>query len=142
MKYNRRIKNKNIKYCLVGERVFNSLRVAELFCNDNGFDVNDCILSENKDVLAEAKKICSYVLPLLYDMEKELQGLYDEKEKIYYRKVAEFKKAETKRDLLYGYKREQLQRAMGVLEGISMIKNVIRKQIAVHSSVTHLKGGE
>ena len=48
---------------------------------------------------------------------------------------------ETKRDLLRGYKREQMQRAMGVLEGINMVKSVIRKQIAVHSSVTHLKGG-
>lgn len=142
MKYNKRIKNKNIGYCLVGERVFNSLRVAEIYCNDNNLDVNDCILSENKDVLDEAKKICFYVLPILQDMEKEFQGIYDEQEKIYYRKVAEFKEAETKRDLLRDYKREQMQRAMGVLEGISMIKNVIGKQIAVHSSVAHLKGGE
>ena len=142
MKYNRRIKNKNIGYCLVGKRVFNSLRVAEIFCNDNGLDVDDCILSENKDVLDEAKNICFNVLPLLHDMEKELQYIYDEQQKIYHRKVDEFKEAETKRDLLRDYKRERMQMAMGILEGINMVKNVIRKQIDVHSSVTHLKGGE
>lgn len=141
MKYNRRIKNKNIGYCLVGKRVFNSLRAAEIYCNDNNLDVDDCILSENKDVLDEAKKICSYVLPVLHDIEKEFRDIYDEQQNIYHRKVAEFKESETKRDLLRGYKREQMQRAMGVLEGINMVKSVIRKQIAVHSSVTHLKGG-
>ena len=142
MKYNRRIKNKNIGYCLVGKRVFNSLIVAEIFCNDNGLDVDDCILSENKDVLDEAKNICFNVLPLLHDMEKELQYIYDEQQKIYHRKVDEFKEAETKRDLLRDYKRERMQMAMGILEGINMVNNVIRKQIDVHSSVTHLKGGE
>ena len=141
MEYNRRIKNKNIGYCLVGKRVFNRLRVAEIYCNDNNLDV-DCILSENKDVLDEVKKICFDVLPLLHDMEKELQDIYDEQQKIYHRKVDEFKEAETKRDLLRDYKRERMQRAMGVLEGINMVKNVIRKQINVHSSAIHLKGGE
>jgi len=82
------------------------------------------------------------VLSLLRDMEKEFQGLYDEQERIFYRKVAELKKAETKRDLLSGYKRDEMIKAMGVLEGITMINNVIRNLIVIHSSVTHLKGGE
>ena len=122
MKYNRRIKNKNIGYCLVGKRVFNSLIVAEIFCNDNGLDVDDCILSENKDVLDEAKNICFNVLPLLHDMEKELQYIYDEQQKIYHRKVDEFKEAETKRDLLRDYKRERMQMAVPqLLQNVTMV---------------------
>lgn len=142
MKYNRRIKNKNIRYFLVGKRVFNSLRAAEVFCNENNLDVDDCILSEDKDVLEAAKKICFNVLPLLEDVKVELKEVYDEQQKIYHRKVNEFKEAETKRDLLRDYKREQMQRAIGVLEGMHLVMGIIDKQIDVHKSVTYLKGGE
>ena len=82
------------------------------------------------------------VLSLLRDMEKNFQAIYDEQEKIYYIKLNEYKEAEAKRDLLRDYKREQMIRAMGVLEGISMINNVIRNLIVIHSSVMQLKGGE
>ena len=82
------------------------------------------------------------VLSLLRDMEKQFQLIYDEQEKLYYIKVNECKEAEAKRDLLRGYKRDQMIRAMGVLEGISMINNVIRNLIVIHSSVMQLKGGE
>lgn len=142
MKYNKRIKNKNIGYCLVGKRVFNRLRAAEVFCNENNLDVNECILSEDMEVLAAAKEICFDVLPLLTDMKIELQEAYDEQQKTYHRKVDDFKEAETKRDLLRDYKREQMQRAIGVLEGMHLVMGVIDKQIDVHKSVTYLKGGE
>lgn len=74
------------------------------------------------------------LLSLLRDMEKEFQAIYDEKEKLCYRKVNAFKEAETKRDLLCGYKREQMIRAMGVLEGISLINNVIRNLIHYYNN--------
>jgi len=108
MKYNRKIKNKNIRYCLVGKKVFNRLRAAEVFCNENNLDVGENILSENKDVLEAAKQICFYVLPILHDMKKELQDVYDEQANIYHRKVDDFKEAETKRDLLRDYYQEQI----------------------------------
>lgn len=142
MKYNRRIKNKNIRYFLVGKRVFNSLRAAEVFCNENNLDVNECILSENKDVLEAAKQICFYVLPILHDMKKEISDVYGEQAKVYNRKIDEFKESETKRDLLRGYKEKQMHEAYGILQGIGMVQSIINKQIEVHESVTHLKGGE
>jgi len=75
-------------------------------------------------------------------MKKELQDVYDEQANIYHRKVDDFKEAETKRDLLRDYKREQMQRALGILEGISMVRGVIDKQIQVHEQVKILHGYE
>ncbi len=142
MKYNRKIKNKNIRYCLVGKRVFNRLRAAEEYCEKHNLDVDENILSENPKILEEAKNICRTILPILHDMKKELQDVYDEQANIYHRKVDDFKEAETKRDLLRDYKREQMQRALGILEGISMVRGVIDKQIQVHEQVKILHGYE
>ena len=57
MKYNRRIKNKNIGYFIVRGRVFNTLHQAEEYCRENGLDLDEEILSENADILKEAKAI-------------------------------------------------------------------------------------
>lgn len=140
MKYNRKIKNKNIGYFLVNRRVFSSLRKAEQYCGKNNLDVDDCIRSENPDVLKEAKEICLDVLPLLRDIKESIQEEYENQLVVYSKAVDEFKESETKRDLLRGYKEQHMRELMGELRGISRIIEIIHEQIQVHEQVGHLHG--
>lgn len=141
MAFNRKIKNKNIGYFLVNRRVFSSLRKAEQYCDKNNLDVDDCIRSENPDVLKEAKSICLDVLPLLRDMKESIREEYDKQVEVYHRRVDEFKESETKRDLLRGYKENQMHEALGVLHGIGVVQSIIDSQIENHEKVRYLQRG-
>lgn len=140
MKYNRKIKNKNIGYFLVNRRVFSSLRKAEQFCDKNNMDVDECILSESADVLKEAKEICLDVIPLLRDIKESVQEEYDKQREVYHKAVDEFKESETKRDLLRGYKEQQVHKGIGELRGISKVIEILDEQIQVHEQVKRLHG--
>jgi len=137
--YNTKIKNKNIGYFLVNKRVFNTLYKAELYCDKHGFDVNEFIRSENPEVLSEAKEICRNVLPLLYDIKESIRKLHDEQLEQVRKKIDELNESKTKRDLLYDYKNEQVHKALGVIEGISMILNIVNEEIENHKKVIQLK---
>jgi len=139
MKYNRKIKNKNIGYFLVNRRVFSSLRKAEQYCDNNNLDVDECIRSESPDVLKEAKEICLDVLPLLRDIKESIQEEYDKQREVYHKAVDEFKESETKRDLLRGYKEQQMREALGELRGISKVIEIIDEQIQNHEKVRYLQ---
>ncbi len=117
------------------------MRKAEQYCDKNNLDVDDCIRSENPDVLKEAKSICLDVLPLLRDMKESIREEYDKQVEVYHRKVDEFKESETKRDLLRGYKENQMHEALGVLHGISMVQSIIDSQIENHEKVRYLQRG-
>lgn len=135
MKYNKKIKNKNIGYFLVGKRVFNSLRKAEQHCETNKLDVDDCILSEDNGVLMTAKDVCNDVLPLLYDINNIIQEVYEKQHKDFKRKVKEYNESKEVRDLLRDLKKEYMSRSHGVLDGIHMIREIINEQIEVHEAV-------
>jgi len=141
MKYNRKIKNKNIGYFLVNRRVFSSLRKAEQYCDKNNLDVDEYIRSESPDVLKEAKEVCLDVLPLLRDIKESIQEEYDKKREVYHRAVEEFKESETKRDLLRGYKEQHMREALGELRGISAVQSIIDNQIENHEKVRYLQHG-
>lgn len=140
LKYNRKIKNKNIGYFLVNRRVFSSLRKAEQFCDKNNMDVDECILSESADVLKEVKEICLDVIPLLCDIKQSIQEEYDKKREVFNKAVDEFKESETKRDLLRGYKEQQVHECIGELRGISKVIEILDEQIQVHKQVKRLHG--
>lgn len=135
MKYNKRIKNKNIGYFLVGKRVFNSLRKAEQYCEINKLDVDDCILSEDTGVLMTAKDVCNDVLPLLYDINNIIQEVYEKQHKDFERKAKEYNESKEVRDLLRDLKKEYMSRSLGVLDGIHMIRRIINEQIEIHEAV-------
>lgn len=124
---------------LVNKRVFNTLYKAELYCDKHGFDVNEFIRSENPEVLSEAKGICRNVLPLLYDIKESIRKLHDEQLEQVRKKIDELNESKTKRDLLYDYKNEQIHKALGVIEGISMILNIVNEEIENHKKVIQLK---
>ncbi len=138
MRYNRKIKNKNIGYFLVNRKVFSSLRKAEQYCDKNNLDVDECILSESADVLNEVKEICLDVLPLLRDIRQSIQEEYDKQREVFNKAVDEFKESETKRDLLRGYKEQQVHEGIGELRGISKVIEIINEQIQVHEQVKRL----
>ena len=137
--YNTKIKNKNIGYFLVNKRVFNTLYKAELYCDKHGFDVNKFIRSENPEVLSEAKEICRNVLPLLYDIKESIRKLHDEQLEQVRKKFDELNESKTKRDLLYDYKNKQAHKALGVIEGISMILNIVNEEIENHEKVIQIR---
>ena len=140
MRYNRKIKNKNIGYFLVNRKVFSSLRKAEQYCDKNNLDVDECILSESADVLNEVKEISLDVLPLLRDIRQSIQEEYDKQREVFNKAVDEFKESETKRDLLRGYKEQQVHEGIGELRGISKVIGIIDEQIQVHEQVKRLHG--
>lgn len=57
MKYNTKIKNKNVGYAVVGNKIFSNLCLAEIYCDKHNLDPDDYIKSENKETLAYAKEI-------------------------------------------------------------------------------------
>jgi len=138
LKYNRKIKNKNIGYFLVNRRVFSSLRQAEEFCDNKNLDVDYYILSESADVLKEAKEICLDVIPLLRDIKESIQEKYDTQREVFSKAVDEFKKSEQERDMLRDYKEQRMRELMGELRGISAVIGIIDEQIQVHEQVRHL----
>lgn len=141
MKYNRKIKNKNIGYFLVNRKVFSSLKKAEQYCDKNNLDVDEYIRSESPDVLKEAKEICLDVLPLLRDIKESIQEEYDNQLVVYNRAVNEFKESETKRDLLRGYKEQHMRESLGELRGIARVIGIIDEQIENHQKVRYLQHG-
>lgn len=141
MKYNRKIKNKNIGYFLVNRKVFSSLRKAEQYCDKNNLDVDEYIRSESPDVLKEAKEICLDVLPLLRDIKESIQEEYDNQLVVYNRAVNEYKESETKRDLLRGYKEQHMRESLGELRGIARVIGIIDEQIENHQKVRYLQHG-
>ena len=106
-----------------------------MYCDKHGFDVNEFIRSENPEVLSEAKEICRNVLPLLYDIKESIRKLHDEQLEQVRKKIDELNESKTKRDLLYDYKNEQVHKALGVIEGISMILNIVNEEIENHKKV-------
>lgn len=124
---------------MVNKRVFNTLHKAEEYCEKHKLDVDENILSENPEVLEEAKNICRTVLPLLHDMKESLQVIYDQQAEIFHKKAAAYEESKTKRDLLREYKNEQSHRALGILEGILMVRNTIDRQIEIHERIIHIR---
>jgi len=135
MSFNKRIKNKNIGYFLVGKRVFTELHAAENYCDKKGLDVDEYIQSENKEVLDQVKGIAHDVLPVLYDIREQCSKCFELQLKKANRLSEEYQESLTKRDLLREYKKEQFIRQQGVLDGITMFQNTITKQIEVHERI-------
>lgn len=141
MKYNRKIKNKNMGYFLVNRKVFSSLRKAEQYCDKNKLDPDDYIRSESPDVLKEAKEICLDVLPLLHDIKESIQEEYDNQLVEYNRAVNVYKGSEIKCDLMRGYKEQYMRESLGELRGIAKGIEIIDEQIENHQKVRYLQHG-
>jgi len=141
MKYNRRIKNKNIGYFIVRGRVFNTLHQAEEYCRENGLDLDEEILSENADVLKEAKAISRSALPILKNLQKRYDNEYQKQCSDYDRKIKEYKDSLNVRDLLRGLKYEHAIEQLGVLKGMHILSKHIRQEIEILESILRIPGG-
>ena len=141
MKYNRRIKNKNIGYFIVKGKVFNSLHQAEEYCRENNLDLNDEILSENDDILKQAKVISRNNLPLLYSIKEYQYKQIAEESQVYDKRVKEYKESLKCRDLDRELKHRYMIEQLGVMHGMQKMRGLIQSEIEVMESILRIPGG-
>jgi len=141
MKYNRKIKNKNIGYFIVRGRVFNTLHQAEEYCRENGLDLNEEILSENADVLKEAKAISRSALPILKNLQKRYDNEIQKQRSDYDRKIKEYKDSLNVVDPFRELKHEYAIEQLGVLEGMHILSKHIRQEIEILESILRIPEG-
>jgi len=138
MAYNRTIKNKNTGYYLVGKRAFHSLGKAEQYCDKNGLDVDKEIRSENDDIKELAHTIANTNIALLEDIMEKCQVMHEEKLAKTQKVSDDYNTSLNNRDLLREYKNEQADRCLGVLEGMSLIRQIILNELHESQQILHI----
>lgn len=76
-----KFKNSNCGYAMVHDKVFCSIREAEVYCHKNGIDMNSQIRSDDPEVLKKCKTIVKTSLPLLEMMLKDIERKWNENRK-------------------------------------------------------------
>ena len=76
-----KFKNTNCGYAMVHDKVFCSIREAEVYCHKNGIDMNTQICADDPEVLKKCKTIIKTSLPLLEMMLKDIERKWNENRK-------------------------------------------------------------
>ena len=76
-----KFKNVNCGYAMVHDKVFCSVREAEVYCHKNDIDMNTQIRADDPDVLKECKTIVKTSLPLLDMMFKDIERKWNDNRK-------------------------------------------------------------
>lgn len=76
-----KFKNVNCGYAMVHDKVFCSIREAEVYCHKNNIDMNSQIRADDPEVLKKCKAIVKTSLPLLEMMLKDIERKWNENRK-------------------------------------------------------------
>lgn len=76
-----KFKNINCGYAMVQDKVFCSIREAEVYCHKNDIDMNVWIRADDSKVLKECKTIVKASLPLLELMFKDIERKWNDNRK-------------------------------------------------------------
>ena len=76
-----KFKNINCGYAMVHDKVFCSVREAEVYCHKNNIDMNTQIRADDPNVLKKCKAIVKSSLPLLDMMFKDIERKWNDNRK-------------------------------------------------------------